>query len=76
MLTQAVVTVSENVDRNSLEQAVVSIQLKKPGCWDGRFVNLQNEAYSEAKHGHNPFAQGFCICAPRGPSRHVPYGYR
>ena len=64
------------VDRDSLEQAFVNIQVKNPGCWDGKFVNVHHEAYSEAKHGHNPLAQGFCICASQRPSRDVPFGFR
>jgi hypothetical protein len=47
-----------------LAQVCVDMQVKRPGLWDGRFVNPQGEHYSEARHGLNPLEQGFCICAP------------
>ena len=47
-----------------LAHVVVDMQIKKPGMWDGRFVNIDGEHYSEARHGLNPLGQGFSICAP------------
>lgn len=47
-----------------LAQVVIDMQMKKPGMWDGRFVNWQGEHYSEARHGVNPLEQGFSIYAP------------
>ena len=47
-----------------LAQVFVGMQVKKPGMWDGRFVNVDGEHYSEAKHGVNPLEQGYNICAP------------
>lgn len=55
----------------SLAQVVIDMQMRKPGCWDGRFVNFQGEHYSEAKHGVNPLEQGFCICAPVSRAREL-----
>jgi hypothetical protein len=46
-------------DGNSLEQVVVGMQVKTPGCWDGKFLNDRDEPYREAVHGLNPLRQGF-----------------
>lgn len=45
----------------SLEQVAIDMQVKKPGCWDGKFAKSDGEVYYEAKHGVNPLGQGFNI---------------
>ena len=63
-------------DGNSMEQVVVGMQVKTPGCWDGKFLNDRAEPYREAVHGLNPLRQGFSICAPYMAGREVPAGTR
>lgn len=48
-------------DGESLEQVAIDMQVKKPGCWDGKFAKCNGECYYEAKHGLNPLGQGFNI---------------
>jgi len=49
---------------SNLENVFVDMQIKQPGKWDGKLLKPGGEAYMEAKHGLNPLAQGFSICAP------------
>jgi hypothetical protein len=59
---------------NSLEQVMIGMQQKSPGCWDGKLVNYEREVYSEAEHWPNPLGQGFSICVLYRPSGSVPAG--
>jgi hypothetical protein len=64
---------------NSLEQVMVRMQQKAPGCWDGKlrkWTDGSSVAYSEAEHGPNPLGQGFNICAPYSPGGDPPAGTR
>jgi hypothetical protein len=36
---------SSECDSNSLEQAIVDMQVKTPGCWDEKLFNDKEELY-------------------------------
>jgi hypothetical protein len=70
---------SDSSNRDSLEQVMIRMQQKSPGCWDGKLRKFQDGSsvpYSEAEHGPNPLGQGFNICAPYSPGGDAPAGTR
>jgi hypothetical protein len=67
---------SSGCESNSLEQAMVDMQVKTPGCWDEKLFNDKEELYREAVHGLNPLGQGFSICAPYRQGGDLPAGTR
>ena len=54
---------SSTIGITPLEQNMIKMQLKSPGCFDGKLLNENNEAYMEARHGINPLKNGFCYGA-------------
>ncbi len=67
---------SSECESNSLEQTMVGMQVKTPGCWDEKFLNDKEEVYRETVHGLNPLGQGFSICVPYRPGGDLPAGTR
>jgi hypothetical protein len=60
---------STTIGITPLEQTMIRMQLKSPGCFDGKLLNENNEAYMEARHGINPLKNGFsygAVYRPKG----------
>jgi len=47
----------------TIEQAIQTTTRDQPGCLDNLLINSQGVSYVQAKHGDNPLAAGFYICA-------------